>query len=155
MNSTTDPHAVGQEWTKSLSAAQSRLIRHSFAVVARDQDQAGRIFQQRLIFLDPSLRFVIANDRDEPGRRLMELLGILIGNADAERFISPDIGEIACEWSKRTGSPGDFETVGTALLDMLAMTLGEGFTPEVAEAWAEFYGITARLLEGTGFAGAA
>ncbi len=79
----------------------------------------------------------------------------MIRNADAEGFTTPDIEAIACEWSKRTGSPGDFETVGTALLDMLAISLGEGFTPDVAEAWAEFYGITASLLEGTVFTGAA
>lgn len=132
-----------------LSIAQSRLIRESFAELLRDPVRAGRIFHQRLIRLDPSLRLVIPPESDEPGRRLMGLLSLLVGGMDGSGPIAPDIAAFDGEWFTRSAKAGTFETIGTALLDMLAMTLGDGFTPEVAEAWAELYGITACLLEDT------
>ena len=43
--------------------------------------------------------------------------------------------------------PGDYATVGRALLDTLRMGLGEAFTPEVEAAWTEAYTLLARVMQ--------
>ena len=40
-----------------------------------------------------------------------------------------------------------YASVGAALLDTLAAGLGEGFTPDVREAWTVMYGHVARTMQ--------
>ena len=42
--------------------------------------------------------------------------------------------------------PSHYNTVGAALLDTLAVGLGDDFTPEVKEAWASVYGTMATVM---------
>ena len=46
-----------------------------------------------------------------------------------------------------------FGTVGQALLDTLAVGLGDAFTPECREAWVEAYGILSSVMIGVDGAG--
>jgi nitric oxide dioxygenase len=123
----------------SLQATQAALIQQSFEAVKPIADNAAKLFYARLFELDPSLRPLFRSDMTEQGRKLMALLGVAAANARNPESLRTPLEQLA----KRHVGYGvrleHFETVGAALLWTLEKGLGEGFTPDVREAWAALY----------------
>ena len=134
----------------TLTAEQKRLIRSSWALVAPIQDEAARLFYDRLFEIDPSTRPLFAStDMAEQGKKLMQMINIAVASLerlDAIRSAVKDLGRRHEGYGVREEH---YESVGAALLWTLGQGLGEEFTLEVEEAWAETYGtLTAIMKDG-------
>jgi hemoglobin-like flavoprotein len=134
-----------------VSPDQVHLIRKSFAELSYHNHVAALVFYRRLFQLDPELRPLFTGDIEEQSRKLMDMLGALI--AMLERPVGLEI-ELRAMGARHAGygvKDPHYATVGAALIDMLAETLGEKFTPEMRDAWLALYG----AVESTMKAGAA
>jgi hemoglobin-like flavoprotein len=132
-----------------MTPAQETLIKASFTQVAPIADQAATIFYDRLFELDPSIRPMFAHT-DMPGQRrnLMQTLTVVVKSIDRLETIVPAVHALGRRHAGYGVEPGHFATVGQALLDTLAIGLGEDFTPDVKDAWATAYGILADVMIG-------
>jgi hemoglobin-like flavoprotein len=120
-----------------MTPQQQALIRESWAQVAPIADAAATIFYDRLFELDPSLRGLFARtDMASQRRNLMQTLAVVVASISRLDTIVPAVEGLGRRHAAYGVEAGQFETVGQALLDTLAVGLGESFTAETREAWA-------------------
>jgi hemoglobin-like flavoprotein len=131
-----------------VTPRQQTLIRESWAQVAPIADAAATIFYDRLFELDPSLRRLFARtDMAGQRRNLMQTLAVVVASIDRLESIVPAVEALGRRHAGYGVGAAHFETVGQALLDTLAVGLGEDFTAEVRDAWATAYGILADVMQ--------
>jgi hemoglobin-like flavoprotein len=131
-----------------VTPRQQTLIRESWAQVAPIADTAATIFYDRLFELDPSLRTLFSRtDMAGQRRNLMQTLAVVVASIDRLESIVPAVEALGRRHAGYGVEAAHFETVGQALLDTLAIGLGEAFTTEVREAWATAYGILAGVMQ--------
>jgi hemoglobin-like flavoprotein len=123
-----------------MTPEQKRLVQTSFEQVAPIAEVAAGLFYNRLFELDPALRPLFKGDLVEQGRKLMQMIGMVVKGLD--RF--DELVPAAQALGKRHVGYGvrdeDYETVGAALLWTLGKGLGAAFTHETKEAWTAAYG---------------
>jgi hemoglobin-like flavoprotein len=132
-----------------MTPRQQDLIRSSWAQVAPIADTAATIFYDRLFELDPTLRSLFAHT-DMAGQRriLMQTLTVVVKSIDRLETIVPAVQALGRRHAGYGVEAEHFATVGQAFLDTLAAGLGEGFTPDVREAWTIPYGTLADVMIG-------
>jgi hemoglobin-like flavoprotein len=131
-----------------VTPAQQTLIRESWAQVAPIADTAATIFYGRLFELDPSLRDLFSRtDMASQRRNLMQTLAVVVASIDRLESIVPAVEALGRRHAGYGVEAAHFDTVGQALLDTLAIGLGEAYTAEVREAWATAYGILAGVMQ--------
>jgi hemoglobin-like flavoprotein len=132
-----------------MTPQQQDLIRATWASVAPIADDAARIFYDRLFELDPSLRPMFAHT-DMAGQRknLMQTLAVVVKGIDRLETLVPAVEALGRRHAGYGVEPGHYATVGRALLDTLAIGLGDAFTPDAHDAWAEAYGLLSGVMLG-------
>ena len=130
-----------------MTPHQENLIKESFGMVAPIADQAATIFYARLFELDPSLERLFAHtDMAAQRKNLMQTLTVVVKSIDKLDAIVPAVQALGSRHAGYGVTPEMFGTVGQALLDTLAVGLGDAFTPECREAWVEAYGILSSVM---------
>jgi hemoglobin-like flavoprotein len=131
-----------------VTPQQQQLIRESWAQVAPIADTAATIFYDRLFELDPDLRRLFTRtDMVAQRRNLMQTLAVVVASIDRLDAIVPAVEALGRRHAGYGVEAHHFDTVGQALLDTLAIGLGEAFTADVRNAWAEAYGILANVMQ--------
>lgn len=129
-----------------MTPTQQELIRSTWGQVAPIADTAAQIFYDRLFELDPSLRPMFAHtDMAAQRRNLMQTLAVVVKGVDRLETLVPAVEALGRRHAGYGVRPDDYATVGRALLDTLAVGLGDAFTAEAREAWSDAY----ELLAGT------
>jgi hemoglobin-like flavoprotein len=118
---------------------QIHLIRKSFAEVQRCQHVAALLFYQRLFSLDPTLRPMFRGDIEIQAKKLTEMLGVLVQLLDNPAHLETELRSMGVRHKDYGVQDAHYETVGRALLDMLAGVLDNQWTPEVRAAWTALY----------------
>ena len=123
-----------------MSPSQVHLIRKSFSELQRHQHVSALVFYRRLFELDPGLRPLFKGDIEEQSRKLLDMLAALISMLESPHGLDLELRAMGVRHAGYGVKDEHYATVGQALLDMLADTLGQTFTPEVREAWSTLYG---------------
>jgi hemoglobin-like flavoprotein len=132
----------------SVTPGQQTLIRESWAQMAPIADAAATIFYDRLFELDPSLHQMFATtDMAAQGRHLVQTLAVVVDSIDRLESIIPAVEALGRRHAGYGIQASHFETGGQALLDTLAVGLGEDFTAEVRDAWATAHGTLAGVMQ--------
>ncbi|MDO6758842.1 globin family protein [Tamlana sp. 2_MG-2023] len=132
-----------------MEAKTVTLVQDSFEKVKPIAPAAAEIFYTKLFELDPKLKPLFPSDDDAmktQGNKLMTMLGAAVAglnNLDALIPVLKDLGKRHVAYKVE---PSHYETVGAALLGTLAAGLGDDFTPEVKDAWAEVYGTMSSVM---------
>jgi len=130
-----------------MTPEQVRLIQTSWALVAPMSDQAAGLFYGRLFELDPQLKPLFKSDLTEQGKKLMQMLGMVVhGLTNLERLV-PAVQSLGARHAGYGVKDSHYETVAAALLWTLEKGLGNGFTPEVRGAWTTAYGVLAKTMK--------
>lgn len=130
-----------------MTPEQKKLVQDSFAKIAPITDQAAALFYGRLFELDPALKALFRNDMTEQGRKLMATLGVAVASLDDLEGLIPVLRNLGRGHVAYGVQDAHYDTVGEALLWTLEQGLGEGFTPEVKDAWVEVYTIVATVMK--------
>ena len=83
----------------------------------------------------------------EQGRRLMHMVSTAVHHLDDLDALLPVVRKLGARHRVYGVEPSHYDTVGEALLWTLEQGLGDDFTPEAAEAWAETYGLLAGVMQ--------
>ena len=130
-----------------MNPKQIELVQSSFAQVAPIADVAAALFYQRLFELDPSLRPMFRGDMIEQGKKLMTMLGSVVGNLRHLDRIVPGVRALGARHADYGVRDEHYDTVGAALLWTLDKGLGEAFTADVREAWTAAYTLLAETMK--------
>ena len=129
-----------------MTPRQIQLVQSSFEDVLRIKDTAASLFYQRLFELDPSLRMLFTTDLQEQGEKLMDTLGIIVGNLRRLDRITPGVRALGARHAEYGVKDSDYPVVGQALIDTLQIGLGAGFTVEVSQAWLAAYTLLSTVM---------
>ena len=124
-----------------MNPAQIKLVQESFAKVAPISEQAAVIFYDRLFELAPQVRAMFPNDMTEQRKKLMATLAVVVNGLTNLEAVLPAASALAKRHVAYGARPAHYPVVGGALLWTLEKGLGEAWTPELATAWTDAYGV--------------
>ena len=122
-----------------MTSKQVALVQDSFAKVALTSEAAAVLFYDRLFDIAPQMKAMFPDDMIEQRRKLMAMLaGVVKGLGNLEQVL-PAAGTLAKRHVSYGAKAEHYAVVGAALLWTLEKGLGDGWTPEVADAWGTAY----------------
>ncbi len=130
-----------------MDSAKIALVQDSFKKVVPIAGVAADIFYDRVFELAPSVRPMFPDDLRDQKKKLMQMLGTAVTNLHQVDRIAAAIQEMGRRHVGYGVEPAHYDIVGQALLDTLAKGLGDDFTPEVRQAWAETYALIASTMK--------
>ena len=136
-----------------MNAHKIRLVRESLARVVPIAETAAELFYHRLFELDPELRHLFRSEMKGQGQRLMHMVATAVHKLDDLESLVPVVRKLGIRHRIYGVEPSHYDTVGEALLWTLEQGLGEDFTHEVADAWAETYGLLSGVMQEAAYAG--
>ncbi|MFL6245879.1 MAG: globin family protein [Thermoanaerobaculia bacterium] len=130
-----------------MNTRQIELVQSSFAQVVPIAGVAASLFYDRLFELDPALRGMFRGDMAEQGKKLMTMIGTVVGGLKSLDRIVPGIQALGARHAGYGVRDEHYDVVGTALLWTLAKGLGAAFTDEVRDAWTAAYTLLANTMK--------
>jgi hemoglobin-like flavoprotein len=128
-----------------MTPRQVELLQTTWRSVLPIGDTAAELFYGKLFSIDPKLRLLFKNEMRDQGRNLTAMISVAVGGLARPERITLAVRELGRRHAAYGVQERHYETVAVALLWMLEKCLGEAFTPEVKDAWADAYA----LLSGT------
>jgi hemoglobin-like flavoprotein len=123
-----------------MTPDQVKLVQQSFAKVAPISEAAAVLFYDRLFEVAPKVRAMFPTDLTEQRRKLMATLAVVVHGLGDLPSVLPAASALAKRHVSYGAKAEHYPVVGAALLWTLEKGLGDGWTPEVAEAWTAAYG---------------
>jgi hemoglobin-like flavoprotein len=117
-----------------------KLVQESFAKVAPISETAAVLFYDRLFEIAPKVKAMFPSDMTEQRRKLMATLAVVVGGLGNLESVLPAASALAKRHVSYGAKAEHYPVVGSALLWTLEKGLGDGWTPDVAEAWTAAYG---------------
>lgn len=130
-----------------MTPDQIALVQSSFAHVVPISDTAATLFYTRLFELDPSLRPLFHTDMPSQGRKLMDMLRVVVSGLNRLDELVPAVQALGRRHATYQVEDQHYDTVGAALLWTLRQGLGEGFTAEVEDAWKAAYAVLSATMQ--------
>ncbi len=122
-----------------MNTDQIKLVQNSFEKVRPISETAAKLFYKRLFELKPSFKSLFKGDMKTQGIMLMKMLDYVVTGLDEPDKIVPAIKDLGKRHVGYGVKEEYYETIGEALLWTLEKGIGEDFTQDVKEAWAEAY----------------
>jgi len=122
-----------------MTPEQVKLVQQSFSRIVPIADKAAVIFYDRLFEIAPQVRSLFPSDMQEQRGKLMATLTAVICGLTNLPLILPAASALARRHVSYGARAEHYPVVGAALLWTLEKGLGEGWTPDVADAWKAAY----------------
>lgn len=129
-----------------MHAQAVEAVQQSWAQIEPLGDRAARVFYDQLFKLDPQLKALFKGDMTRQGQRLMQMIGLAVRRLGAVETLLTDLRALGQRHQGYGVMDRDYATVGAALIETLALALGEAFTPAVRQAWLETYGLLSEAM---------
>ena len=123
-----------------MTPKQIKLVQESFAKVAPISETAAALFYNRLFEMAPQVKAMFPADMTEQRKKLMATLAVVVNGLGNLESILPAASALATRHVSYGAKREHYPVVGAALLWTLKEGLGDGWTPEVADAWTAAYG---------------
>lgn len=130
-----------------MTPRQVELVQESFTKVLPIAPQAAELFYGRLFEIDPSLRSLFKGDMKEQGRMLMMMIAGAVRGLSNPPALIPVLKDLGARHLGYGVEDRHYDTVGEALIWTLQKGLGEAFTDEVCESWAQAYQLLAGVMQ--------
>jgi hemoglobin-like flavoprotein len=115
-------------------------VQDSFAKVAPISETAAVLFYDRLFEIAPQVKAMFPGDMTEQRHKLMAMLAAVVHGLGNLESILPAASALATRHVSYGAKAEHYPVVGAALLWTLEQGLGDGWTPDVADAWSAAYG---------------
>ncbi|MFV8819420.1 globin family protein [Haliea sp. E17] len=129
-----------------MNPEQIVLVKQSWAQVVPISEQAAELFYGKLFELNPDYRELFKGDMKSQGKKLMTMINTAVGSLDDLSAVVPAVQDLGKRHVGYGVTDEDYNTVAAALLWTLGQGLGDGFTPEVEEAWTITYTTLANVM---------
>jgi hemoglobin-like flavoprotein len=132
-----------------MTPEEITLVQSSFASLGPALPEMAAQFYRELFARDPALRALFSTNMDEQQVRFAEKLTEIVRSIPRLDELLGHTRELGARHVGYGVHVADYSTVGAALLDALAVVLGERFDDATREAWAVAYNLVAEtMLEG-------
>jgi nitric oxide dioxygenase len=115
------------------TSRQQMLIRESFAAAKELADPLARLFFGRLFQISPEVRPLFRSDMNAQGKKLMDLLELVVGSVGHLDPLRPRLRELGARHVGYGVEPHQYEAVSAALI--WAIGQASVLTMESREAW--------------------
>ncbi|WP_144187081.1 globin domain-containing protein [Elioraea rosea] len=130
-----------------LSQDEIDLMRASFRQVATAPAVAATLFYDRLFAIAPEARPMFPPDMEAQGAKLISTLGIVVSQLHDMAGMQPVLAALAKRHVGYGVRPEHYALLAGPLEWMLARSLGERYTPELAAVWRKsFAGLTEAMI---------
>jgi len=116
------------------------LIRQSWSQVMPRRKQVCGDFYRRLFATYPELRPLFQDDLARQTDLFVTMVNTVVSALDNPGPVLPLLETLGARHAAYGVSDDDYDKFEAVLLDTLAASLGETFTPTVRAAWSEVYG---------------
>lgn len=130
----------------SHASATVATIRRSWAVVEPRADELGRHFYGTLFHIAPQTRDLFPVNMEVQRSRLLRALVHVVQMVDQLDELIPFLQQLGRDHRKFGVVAEHYESVGQALLSAVETFSGDGWTPEVAQAWTEAYALAGKAM---------
>src|SRR5215472_5405011 len=133
---------------------QIELLETSFQAIAPRGEAFVTAFYERLFTRYPQTRaFFASTNMKEQRKKLLGALALVIQNLRKPEVLTSALKGLGQRHVAYGVRPEHYPIVGTILLHTFADVLGDDWTPEYHDAWAQAYGaICSIMLEGANMA---
>jgi len=133
--------------SNAMTPEQKHLVRDTWKQVAPIADAAAGMFYRRLFEIDPTTRALFhATDMAAQRKKLLQVLAFAIGGLDNLGALVSKVEELGRRHAGYGVTDAHYDSVGAALLWTLEQRLGRAWTPAVAAAWTEVYGLLSGIM---------
>lgn len=130
-----------------MTPEQIKLVQQSFAKIAPIADHTADQFYDRLFETAPTVRPMFPEDLTVQKQKLMQMLSIAVTNLHQVETIVQAVEQLGRRHAGYGAKPEHYDTVGETLLWTLKQELGDGFAPDVEEAWTATYAMIAGVMK--------
>jgi hemoglobin-like flavoprotein len=118
-----------------MTLAQRRLVRDSFESLREQARPLTMLFYGKLFELDPSARLLFHNDIVLQGRKLIDMLALVIESLNDFAPMRARLVELGQKHTSYGVRLEQYDTLKTAFLWAIAQALGADFDAATKEAW--------------------
>jgi hemoglobin-like flavoprotein len=130
-----------------MTPEQKQLVRETWNQVAPIADAAADMFYGRLFEADPTTRKLFqATDMAAQRQKLLQTLSFAISGLDDLDALVSKVEDLGRRHADYGVTDAHYDSVGAALLWTLEQGLGRAWTPAVASAWTEIYGLLSGIM---------
>ena len=104
-------------------------------------------FYKRLFELAPEVRPLFKQDMDLQAKKFSDTLAWVIEHLERPHELCQELRALGARHGGYGVKIDQYAPVGSALIWMFQHTLGDRFTPEMEEAWLEFYAFASFEME--------
>lgn len=130
-----------------MTPIQIKAVTDSFATVRANPELATDIFYSQLFARAPQLRPMFPEDLTAQKAKLFTALKLAVSALDKPEALLPVLAELGAKHAGYGVQADHYSDVGFALIDTLAVALGDGFTPAHEEAWTAAYSFIAEAMQ--------
>jgi hemoglobin-like flavoprotein len=130
-----------------MTPESKALVQESWTLVEPIADVAAELFYGRLFELDPSLRPMFRGDMKEQGKKLMQMITVVVRGLNRLDDLVPAIESLGRRHTGYGVRDEHYDTVAAALLWTLEKGLGAAFTPAVKTAWVDAYTLLSTVMK--------
>jgi len=110
-------------------------------------DAAAIMFYDRLFEIDPSTKPLFRqSDMPHQRKKLLQIIGTAVASLNRLDALVPVVEDLGRRHAGYGVKDEHYDSVGAALLWTLERGLGKAWTPQVAEAWTETYGLLSGVM---------
>jgi nitric oxide dioxygenase len=129
-----------------MTPRQITLVQDSFAMIVPKREEVARGFYDNLFLIDPALRPMFPADLSDQGKKLMQVLAVVVRSLGDLGPLLPSIDDMARRHVAYGVEDDHYATVGQALVRTLRAGLRAAFSQEMEEAWREAYAILSNRM---------
>ena len=121
-------------------------LKASWGRVAAAGDDVPLYFYSHLFLSHPDVRSMFPIQMTAQREKLVAALGAVVSNVDDLDEVVPLLEQLGRDHRRFSVITEHYAAVGASLLATLKRFLGPSWTPELADAWAQAYGIVAKVM---------
>ena len=128
-------------------ALHIELLETSFQAIAPRGEAFVTAFYDRLFTTYPQTRaFFASTDMKEQRKKLLGALLLVIQNLRKPEVLTSALKGLGCRHVEYGVRPEHYPIVGAILLETFANFLGDAWTPEYHDAWAQAYEVVCSIM---------
>jgi NAD(P)H-flavin reductase/hemoglobin-like flavoprotein len=121
-------------------------LKASWGRVAAAGDDVPLYFYSHLFLSHPEVRSMFPIQMTAQREKLVAALGAVVSNVESLDDVVPILEQLGRDHRRFSVVAEHYSAVGASLLATLKRFLGTSWTPELADTWAQAYGVVAKVM---------
>jgi len=130
-----------------MDSTTIRHLQESVALLPMGDLAPVNEFYKRLFELAPEARPLFKTDMDVQAKKFSDTFAWVIAHLERPHELCQELRALGARHGGYGVKIDQYAPVGSALIRMFQRTLGDRFTPEMEEAWLEFYAFASFEME--------